>query len=81
MSTGTITFSSGKGWYFAENDADHCSVFVHIRDVENQRCLRVADRIQFNLSENPKHPGKTCAVHVKYIGHTVARQISAEVRP
>jgi cold shock CspA family protein len=76
MSTGTITFCSGKGWYFAENDADHCSIFVHQKDVERQRYLRVADRIEFETAANPKHPDKTCAVNVRYLGHTVAKQTS-----
>jgi cold shock CspA family protein len=74
---GTIRYVSNKGWYFAESDADHSSVFVHQRDVLNDQYLHVDDRIEFALAENPKHPGKTCGVGVKYLGHPV-RQVSAE---
>jgi cold shock CspA family protein len=79
---GRITFSSGKGWYFAESDADHSAVFVHQNQVENNRYLQIDDRIEFDIAPNPKKPGKTNAVNVKYLGHTVARQTSGEaVRP
>jgi cold shock CspA family protein len=71
---GIITFSSGKGWYFAENLSDHSSTFVHQNQVENQRYLRVDDRISFDLAPSPKAPGKLMAVNVKYLGHIVAAQ-------
>jgi cold shock CspA family protein len=73
---GTITFSSGKGWYFARNDATDTTIFVHANEVENQRFLRVDDRISFDEAPSPKKPGHTMAVRVKYLGHTIARQIS-----
>jgi cold shock CspA family protein len=73
--TGFVTFDSGKGWYFAENEATQCAVFIHAREVENQRRLRVDDRVEFDLGENPKQPGKICALNVKYLGHVIARQV------
>lgn len=76
MCEGVVTFVSGKGWYFAENSADHSRIFVHQNDVENFRYLKVDDRIAFDISPNPDRPGKTMAVNVKYLGHTIARQIS-----
>lgn len=73
---GIIRFVSGKGWYFAESIADHSSVFVHQKDVANNRYLVLDDRIEFTLTENPRHPGKMCATAVKYAGHLIARQVS-----
>ena len=73
---GIISYVSGKGWFFAENLADHTSVFVHQKQVENQRILQVGDRISFELGPSPTHPGKIEAVRVKYRGRTIARQVS-----
>ena len=74
---GIVRFVSSKGWYFAECVSNQSSVFVHQKDVANNRYLRVDDRIEFDLSENPKHPGKMCAINVNYLGHSIA---SGEVR-
>lgn len=73
---GIIRFVSGKGWYFAEDLLDHSSVFIHQRDIVSDRYLHEDDRVDFVLAENPKHPGKMCGTSVKYVGHTIARQIS-----
>jgi cold shock CspA family protein len=78
MYQATITFVSGKGWFFAERDDDSSAVFIHQNEVENNRYLKVNDRVEFDLAENPKRPGKICAVAVRYIGHTIARQVSTE---
>ena len=78
MYTGTITFVSGKGWFFAERDGDSAAIFIHQRDVENRRYLKIDDRVEFDVDTSPRHPDKICAVNVKYIGHIVARQMSAE---
>jgi cold shock CspA family protein len=72
---GTITFSSERGWYFAEKDADHGAIFVHQNQVENQRYLKVGDRIEFEIGPSTKNPGKIQALNVRYLGHTIARQI------
>ena len=42
---GIVSFVSGKGWFFVENLADHSAVFVHQTQVENQRYLKLQDRI------------------------------------
>jgi cold shock CspA family protein len=76
MYTGIIAFASGKGWYFAEKTDDSTSVFVHQNDIVGGRRLRVDDRIEFDLAPNPRHPGKFCAVNVRYLGHSIARQVS-----
>lgn len=73
---GAITYVSGKGWYFARNDADDTAVFVHANQVEKQRFLRVADRISFDLVPSPLKPGQMMAANVKYLGHTIVRQTS-----
>jgi cold shock CspA family protein len=76
MCQGTITFVSGKGWFFAENSADHSAIFVHQRDVEHRRYLLVDDRISFDIIPSRTQPGEFQAVHVKYLGHTIAVQRS-----
>lgn len=74
MYEGIVTFVSGKGWYFAENLADHTAIFVHQNQVENQRYLKVGNRISFDIAPSTNNPGKTMAANVKYLGHTIARQ-------
>jgi cold shock CspA family protein len=76
MFEGIVSFVSGKGWYFCENLADHSAVFIHQRQVENQRYLKVQDRVSFSLAPNPAHPEKLMAVNVKYLGHIIAAQYS-----
>jgi cold shock CspA family protein len=75
MHEGTITFVSGKGWFFAENDADHSAVFIHQKDVENRRYLKVDDRVRFDLIPSVTRPGQLQASNVKFLGHTIARQV------
>jgi cold shock CspA family protein len=79
MYEGIVTFVSGRGWFFAENLADHSGVFIHQQDVENQRYLRVDDRIQFDIVPSRKHPDKSQAANVKYLGRVIARQTSTQV--
>lgn len=76
MHQGIITFDSQKGWYFGENLTDHSRTFIHIDAVENQRYLKVNDRVSFDIAPNPDRPGKTMAVNVKYLGRVIARQVS-----
>lgn len=78
MYEGIVSFVSGKGWYFAENLTNHSATFVHQADVENQRYLKIDDRISFDLAPNPARPGKVKAVNVKYLGHIIARQTSGK---
>jgi cold shock CspA family protein len=75
---GTITFVSGKGWFFAENSDDHSAVFIHQKDVENNRYLQVDDRVTGELAPNPRHVGKIMGINVKFAGRTIARQTSGD---
>ena len=75
MCEGLVTFVSGKGWYFAENLAEHSAVFVHQNQVENRRYLKVDDRISFDLVPSITRSGEMMATNVKYLGHTIARQV------
>lgn len=81
MFEGSITFVSGKGWFYAENSTDHSAVFVHQKDVEHQRYLKVDDRISFEIIPSRTHTGKFQAANVRYLGHTIARQTSGETVP
>ncbi len=76
MNQGRITYVSGKGWFFAENSADHSSIFVHQKDVEHRRYLLVDDLISFDIIPSRTQPGEFQAANVKYLGHTIARQTS-----
>jgi cold shock CspA family protein len=70
---GTITYVSGKGWFFAKcDDGNDTGVFVHQRDVENRRYLRLDDRIQFNVVPSLKSPGDLQAANVKFLAHAGA---------
>lgn len=71
---GTIDFVSGKGWFFARC-ADESCVFIPQRAVENRRYLKVDDRVEFTVIPSTKHSGEFEATNVKYLGHTVARQV------
>jgi cold shock CspA family protein len=72
---GIIVFDSNRGFYFAEtSDENRTSVFVHQRQVENERHLRINDRISFELIPSTRYPGKKEAAQVKYLGHLVAAQ-------
>jgi cold shock CspA family protein len=76
MSEGIVTFVSNKGWFFAENSADHSAVYIHQNHVEHARYLKIDDRISFDVVPSTRNPGKTMGTNVKYLGHTIARQIS-----
>lgn len=78
MHEGIITFASPNGWFFAENLTDRAAIFVHQVDVENQRYLKVGDRISFTIIPSRKRPGKIQAGDVKYLGHVVARQTNGD---
>jgi cold shock CspA family protein len=76
MQEATVTFVSGKGWYFARL-ANDTAVFIHANNVENQRFLKVDDRVSLDLVPSPKKPNQQMGVNVKYLGHTIARQVSS----
>lgn len=73
---GVVSYVSNKGWYFCENLADQCSVFIHQKNVAKERCLQVGDGISFTLAESKTHPEKFEGVIVRYLGRVIARQTS-----
>ena len=78
MSQGTILTKTNRGCSWAEVDDTHECVFVHITSTAHNRILYPDDRVEFDIVENPLKPGKRMAIHVQWIGHVVARQISSE---
>jgi cold shock CspA family protein len=77
-----ITFDSHRGFYFAVTvDENPISVFVHQTNVENQRALRVDDRVSFELAPSRTLPGKMEAAAVRYLGHLIARQVGGRRVP
>jgi hypothetical protein len=75
---GIVSFVSGKGWFFAENLANQSRVFIPQKNVENQRYLKVGDRVAFEVGPNPLSPDKEQAINVRYLGHVIARQTSGQ---
>lgn len=73
---GIITFESGKGYYFAETEETHQSVFIHQNFVNDHRVLHVGDRVRFTLEPNPRKPGSLHGASVEYLAHVIARQVS-----
>ena len=80
MFIGTIVAESDKGYWFAEQDVTHESVFVHHRQVVRGRYLHIGDRIRFSLAPNPSKPDKLWAVDVEFIGIQIARQVGGGVQ-
>ena len=73
MYQGKISYASGKGWFFVERDGDSSTIFVFQGDVENNRLLRVNDRIEFDVIPSRKYPGKIQAGNVRYLGHALSQ--------
>jgi cold shock CspA family protein len=72
---GTVTFTSGKGWFYILSDDDR-SVFVHQNAVVGQYFLRPGDRVAFGeIIESPTHPGKLQGNDVRLLGRNIARQV------
>lgn len=70
--------TDNRGFWFAEADLTHESVFIHVKNVKGKRFLHLGDRVQFELVPNPRELGEFHAVNVEYIGHVIARQTSRE---
>jgi cold shock CspA family protein len=77
--TGIIISESDKGFVWCETDVTHQAVFIHLSNVEGRRILHKLDRVSFELGLNPKRPGQTQGLNVKYLGHVIARQVSDAV--
>jgi cold shock CspA family protein len=74
--TGTVISESTKGFCFAEADATHQCVFIHICQVKGERCLHVGDRVSFELIPNPIRRGQQMGGHVEYLGHPIDQAVS-----
>jgi cold shock CspA family protein len=68
--TGIVTSDSTKGYCFIESDETHQSVFCHISQVKDNRCLHTGDRVRFELIDNPVRRRELMAGNAEYIGRT-----------
>jgi cold shock CspA family protein len=75
--TGFVRSDSTKGFVFLDADGTHQSVFCHISQVKDDRCLHTGDRVSFDIIPNPIKPGTTMAGNVVYLG----RKDNSAVRP
>jgi cold shock CspA family protein len=66
--TGTVVVGSIKGYCFIESDETHQSVFCHISQVKDNRCLHIGDRVRFEIITNPARRSDTMAGNAEYIG-------------
>jgi cold shock CspA family protein len=53
------------------------ALFVHHKQVANNRYLHLGDRIRFDSEPNPRTPGQNRATNVEYFGHVVGRRRAA----
>jgi cold shock CspA family protein len=74
--TGFVRSDSNKGFVFLEADDTHQSVFCHISQVKDERCLHTGDRVSFDIIPNILKPGTVMAGNVVYLGCVNARQYS-----
>ena len=78
----TVIYDSHRGFWFAEVDGTHQSVFVHQKSVKQRRRLHLNDRITLDVIPSPVRPGEFEGENVEWVGVCVARQVSEEaVRP
>ncbi len=77
----TVTWSSGRGYWFAETDESHQAIFIHQRHVKGRRVLRVNDRVKCDVVPSDRKPGEYEGQNAEWVGICVARQTSGEVRP
>ncbi len=66
--TGIVISDSTKGFCFAEADDTHQSVFIHISQVKDGRCLHTGDKVSFDLIPNPVRRDQTMGGNVVYLG-------------
>lgn len=77
-----ITHTHQSGGYHFGLTADSEIVFIPQVNVEGNRFLRPNDRVSCEVIDNSRKPGKLIGIHVKYLGHVLARQVSdSAVRP
>ena len=77
-----VTSDITRGFCFCETTETHQSIFIHISQVKDGRCLHPGDRISLETIPNPLRPGQVMGGNVVYLGHIIARQIGEKsVRP
>jgi hypothetical protein len=75
---GTITFDSGRGWFYAEDLEDGISVYVHMAHSADEKCLHVHDTITFQRVDSTAKPGKHEAREVRRFGLFIAPQVGGD---
>ena len=71
--TGKVVTESTKGFVFIEAEGTCQSVFCHISQVQDERCLHLGDLVTFDILPNPVRKGSTMAGNVVWIGREVSR--------
>ena len=74
----TVIYDSHRGFWFAEVDGTHQSVFVHQKAVKGRRRLHLNDRIKLDVIPSTVRPDEFEGLNVEWIGVCVARQIGAQ---
>jgi cold shock CspA family protein len=69
MATASVISETNRGYFFLEDDSSHQSVFCHISQVKDERCLHVGDSVSYELVPNPARRGHMMAGCVTYVGH------------
>jgi cold shock CspA family protein len=69
---GTVVTDITKGSAFCEADETHQSIFCHISQVKDGRCLHRGDRVSFDIIPNPGRFGQMMAGNVQYLGRPIA---------
>lgn len=63
----------GTGWAMPDDLTN--DIFIHRKRLHPYRnYLNPGDRIEYEMGE---HNGRPCATNIKFIGHPIARQVSA----
>jgi cold shock CspA family protein len=77
---GIVTSDSTKGYCFCETVETCQSLFIHISQVKDGRCLHAGDHISLDVIPNPNRPGQYMGGNVVYLGHKLARQTNGGVK-
>lgn len=72
--TGIVTSDSTKGFCFCETDETQQSLFIHISQVKDGRCLHTGDKISLDIVPNPMRPGSLMGTNVVYLGRIISAQ-------
>ena len=64
---GTVVTESTKNFVFIEADETHQSIFCHISQVKDGRCLHLGDKVTFDIVSNTCRRGQVMAGNVVYL--------------